>query len=245
MPASWKDPLLLTCRAVGAGLRTAPRRYLSGTGGAARRPAEVLRAAAVLVAAGHPVALDPAPGADPAGELAALVDAVGAAGLARSCRLTVPLGVVPDDAAAAVTERALAGGLGADLAGPLDRVVALVGRVPAAGAVVPAAAPGAEPACRALAGGRVRLLGRRTRGAAADLAFVRCLNVLMAAEGHVGVGTGDPRLVAITGERAAWNERDPESWEYVMTQGVRVEQQRRLLAGGHTVRVVVRSGAWR
>jgi proline dehydrogenase len=57
-----------------------------------------------------------------------------------------------------------------------------------------------------------------------------------------GVGTTDPRLVAIAGERAAWNERAPDSWEYVMPWQVRSEQQRRLVAGGYRVRVVLRSG---
>ncbi len=55
-----------------------------------------------------------------------------------------------------------------------------------------------------------------------------------------GVGTTDPRLVALTGERAAWNERAPDSWEYVMPWQVRSEQQRRLVAGGYRVRVVLR-----
>jgi proline dehydrogenase len=191
------------------------------------------------------VALDHTPRTEPASELAALVGAVEAAGLAASCRLTVPLGALGDDGALALADRALAAGLGADLAGPLDRVRALVGRIPAAGAVVPATEPGAEAACRELAGGRVRLLGRAgTRGGSgADLAFVRCLNVLMAESGHPGIGTGDRRLVAIAGERAAWNGRGPETWEYVMRQGVRVDERRRLLAGGYTVRISVTSGA--
>ena len=104
---------------------------------------------------------------------------------------------------------------------------------------------GAEERCRALAAGRVRLAGAHLsgrRGAAADLAFVRCLDVLMSGAGHPGVGSTDPRLVAIAGERAAWNERASDSWEYVMPWQVRREQQRRLVAGGYRVRVVLRSG---
>jgi proline dehydrogenase len=224
-------------------LWTRPRRFLPGAGGAPADPADALETAADLVAAGHPVALDP--GSVAVDRLAALVDAVAAAGLARDCRLVVPVGRLTDDAAAALTDRALAAGVGADLAGPLDRVRALLAGAPAAGAVVPAPAPGAEETCRALAGGRVRLLVRRSRAAGADLSFVRCLNVLMASGGHTGVGTSDPRLLAIAGERAAWNQRDPETWEYVMEQGVRVDEQRRLLAGGHAVRVVLRIGAGR
>ncbi|MGY1740914.1 MULTISPECIES: hypothetical protein [unclassified Blastococcus] len=213
------------------------RRYLPGAGGGVRRPAEVLRGAADLVADGSPVALDPVPGDDPEAGLAALAHAAAATGLAGHCRVSVPLGRLTDDAAAALVERVLDAGLGADLAGPPARVRALAARAPGAGAVVPAAAEGAEEACRALAAGRVRLVGGRGRGA--DLAFVRCLNVLMAGGGHPGVGTGDRRLLAIAGERAAWNQREPETWEYVMTQGVQVQEQRRLRAGGHTVRVAL------
>lgn len=222
-------------------------RLLPGAAGSPSRPPDALRAAADLVAAGFAVALDPTPGGGSAAGLAALVDVLAAGVPAARCRLTVPVGALADDEAATLAERVLDAGLGADLAGPLDRVRALADRVPEVGVVVPAAAPGAEDVCRALADRRVRVLGRGTRrgGVTADLAFVRCLNVLMAAGGHPGVGTSDRRLLAIAGERAAWNERDRESWEYVMTQGVRVEEQRRLLAGGYTVRVAVPSGARR
>jgi proline dehydrogenase len=50
------------------------------------------------------------------------------------------------------------------------------------------------------------------------------------------------RVRAAGGERAAWDERAPDSWEYVMPWQVRNEQQRRLVAGGYRVRVVLRSG---
>jgi proline dehydrogenase len=126
------------------------------------------------------------------------------------------------------------------LDGDPGRVDALAAHLSEPVVVVRADRPGAEQRCRALAGGRVRLVGGR--GAAADLAFVRCLNVLMAGGGRPAVGTTDPRLVAIAGERAAWNERTPDSWEYVMPWRVRTEQQRRLVAGGYGVRVAVPSG---
>ncbi|MGY1744455.1 hypothetical protein [Blastococcus sp. SYSU D00695] len=211
------------------------------------RPRGVVAVARELVGSGHPVALDHAPGADPVAELSGLLDAVAGAGLAGRCRLALPVAALPDAAVGDLAARAADAALGVDLAGPLERVRELAVRVPVAGVVVPAAVPGAEDACRALGGGRVRLTGRAGRRGApgADLAFVRCLNVLMSATGHPGVATTDPRLLAIAGERAAWNERDPESWEYVMAQGVRVQEQRRLLAGGATVRVAVRSGARR
>ena len=50
------------------------------------------------------------------------------------------------------------------------------------------------------------------------------------------------RIHAAGGERAAWDERDPDSWEYVMPWQVRNEQQRRLVAGGYRVQVVLRTG---
>ncbi len=45
------------------------------------------------------------------------------------------------------------------------------------------------------------------------------------------------------GERAAGNERVLDSWEHVMPWQVRSEQQRRPVAGGYRVRVVLRPGA--
>ena len=103
--------------------------------------------------------------------------------------------------------------------------------------VVPAGEPGAEDRCRAHAGRRVRLVA--ARGRAAELSFVRCLNVLMAGEGHAGIAVSDPRLIAIAGERAAWNGRGSDSWELVMPYGVLIHEQRRLVAAGGTVRVAV------
>jgi proline dehydrogenase len=62
----------------------------------------------------------------------------------------------------------------------------------------------------------------------------------MAAGGTLAVATTDPRLVAVTGERAAWNDRTPDSWEHVMPYGVRTDQQRRLVAAGYAVRVSIK-----
>ena len=72
----------------------------------------------------------------------------------------------------------------------------------------------------------------------ADLAFVRCLNVLMAARGARPSPASDPRLIAIAGERAAWNGRTPDSWEHVMPYGVRLHEQQRLVAGAGRARPV-------
>jgi len=50
-------------------------------------------------------------------------------------------------------------------------------------------------------------------------------------------------MIAIAGERAAWNGRTPDSWEHLMPYGVRLDEQRRLVAAGFTVRVAVPAGA--
>jgi proline dehydrogenase len=68
---------------------------------------------------------------------------------------------------------------------------------------------------------------------------VRCLNVLMADDGRTEIAASDRRLIAIAGERAAWNGRTPDSWELVMPYGVLIHEQRRLVAAGDTVRVTV------
>ncbi|MET0765468.1 MAG: hypothetical protein ABWY29_11430 [Blastococcus sp.] len=188
---------------------------------------DVLRRARELVAGGYRVALE-------RGEWPELIARVHAAGLARDCELTLPV-----DRLGAVDAASLAGaGMAVALTGPADDVDAVAAGLPAARVVVDAGEPGAEARCRALADGRVRLVSGR--GAAADLVFVRCLNVLMAAGGMPAIATTDPRLVAVTGERAAWNDRTPDSWEHVMPYGVRTDQQRRLVAAGYAVRVVLR-----
>jgi proline dehydrogenase len=199
------------------------------------RPDDAVRVAVELVADGRQVALEPmpTPGAAGVAELAALIGSVRAAGVAAACELTVPVDRVGPSGAREIARS----GLRVVLAGPASQVDALAADLPDAGVVVLAEEPGAEARCRALAGRHVRL--RDGRGADADLAFVRCLNVLMAADGRPAVTTSDVRLVAIAGERAAWNGRSPDSWEHVMPYGVRTTEQRRLAAAGLTVRVEV------
>jgi proline dehydrogenase len=69
---------------------------------------------------------------------------------------------------------------------------------------------------------------------------VRCLKVLMAGDGYPMVASHDPRLVAIAGELA--RHRQKGSYEYQMLFGIRPAEQRRLAAGGETVRVYVPYG---
>jgi proline dehydrogenase len=202
---------------------------LSGRLVAGPRVEDAVRVAGELVSDGRRVALEhtPGPGDDVATELRALIGEVHAAGLAADCELTLPAEQI---------------GLAATAAA-VGLPVVLAGRVappPGAGIVVPAGHPDAEGRCRAQAAGRVRLV--EGRGDDADLAFVRCLNVLMAGNGHPEIATSDRRLIAIAGERAAWNGRTSDSWEHVMPYGVLPDEQHRLVAGGYAVRVAVPSG---
>ena len=210
-------------------------RYVAGPG-----IADALRVAAELSPAGVLVALEHAPGsaADAAAELADLVVRAHRAGLSARCELTLPVDRLGLAGPRRLASTAADAGLSVALTG--RSAPELAEELPEARVVVLASWPEAESVCRAQADGRVRLTSGG--GAGADLAFVRCLNVLMAGRGHLAVAVLDPRLVAITGERAAWNDRSPDSWEYVMPYGIRTETQRRLVAGGSVVRVAVPSG---
>jgi proline dehydrogenase len=204
--------------------------------------ADALRVAAELVPAGVGLALEhsPGPGEDVAAVLAELVDGVRAAGLAAVCEVTLPVDRLGIAATRALAAAAADGGPAVALTGASRSVRAAADGLEGAAVVVPAGWADAESLCRAYADGRVRLTAGG--GARTDLAFVRCLNVLMAGRGHPSVAAFDPRLVAITGERAVWNDRSPDSWEYVMPHGIRTEMRRRLVAGGAAVRVAVPSG---
>jgi proline dehydrogenase len=132
--------------------------------------------------------------------------------------------------------------------GPPAVVDELVTDLPDVRVVVRAEEPLAETRCRAHAARRVRLvrgrgvrrrsLGRRST----DLVFVRCLNVLMAGDGRPAIAAADARLIAIAGERAAWNGRTPDSWEHVVPYGVLTEERQRLVAAGCSVRVALATG---
>jgi proline dehydrogenase len=212
------------------------------------RIGDALRLAAELVDGGCLVALEQVPAGDDGAELAELCGRVADAGLSAHTEVTVPVDRLGVDALMALADV----GPGLALSGARNTVTSAAARLPAARIVVPAAEPGAESWCRGLADRRVRLTRGRGagrvrlappgRGARADLAFVRCLNVLMAGGGQPALATTDPRLIAITGERAAWNDRTPDSWEHVMPDGIRIHDRSRLLAAGYRVRVVVRTG---
>jgi len=73
-----------------------------------------------------------------------------------------------------------------------------------------------------------------------DLAYVRLLVRLMADGAYPMVATHDPRLVAIATALAA--RREPGTFEFQMLYGIRPNEQRRLVAAGHRVRVYVPYG---
>ena len=203
---------------------------------------DALRVARELVRAGRRVALDhvPSRSADAADELEALAVRLAGAGLAVHCELTVPVERLAAGGARSVARTAVEHGLGVCLTGPPPSVDPLAAELPGVRTAVACGEPGVEERCRALAGRDVRLLAGR--GTAADLALVRCVNVLMPAGGSLAVAAADPRLVAVVGERAAWYDRPPGSWEHVMPYGVRTGEQQRLVAAGVAVRIAVPSG---
>ena len=68
-----------------------------------------------------------------------------------------------------------------------------------------------------------------------DLSYVRLLVRLMADGAYPMVATHDPRLVAIASKLA--EQREPGTFEFQMLYGIRPNEQRRLAAAGHKVRV--------
>jgi proline dehydrogenase len=81
-----------------------------------------------------------------------------------------------------------------------------------------------------------------TDGLDVDRSYVRCVNALLAGDGYPMFATHDPRLVPIIDARAEFHGRKPGSFEYQMLYGIRPDEQRRLAALGHTVRVYVPYG---
>jgi proline dehydrogenase len=75
-----------------------------------------------------------------------------------------------------------------------------------------------------------------------DLAYAAALRRLMTGEGYPMVATHDPRLIAIATELARRAGRGPRDYEFQMLYGVRPDEQRRLAAAGHSVRVYVPYG---
>jgi proline dehydrogenase len=125
---------------------------------------------------------------------------------------------------------------------------------PGTGAVLQSCLYRTEADCRdlATAGSRVRLVkGAYAEPASValpdkadvDLAYVRCLKILMAGDGYPMVATHDPRMIGLAGALAKRHGRAPGSYEYQMLHGIRAGEQRRLAADGERVRVYVPYGA--
>ncbi|HET8602380.1 MAG TPA: proline dehydrogenase family protein [Marmoricola sp.] len=124
---------------------------------------------------------------------------------------------------------------------------------PETGAVLQAYLRRTEGDCRALAyeGSRVRLCKGAYNEPAevawqdrheVDKAYVRCLKILMAGQGYPMVASHDPRMIRIAGALATRHGRSPGDHEYQMLFGIRTDEQKRLAAAGHTVRVYVPYG---
>ncbi|MBV7699206.1 proline dehydrogenase family protein [Streptomyces sp. TRM70350] len=75
-----------------------------------------------------------------------------------------------------------------------------------------------------------------------DKAYVRVLRTLMEGEGYPMIGSHDPRLIAIAQELARRAGRKPDEYEFQMLYGIRTEEQLRLAAEGHRMRVYTAYG---
>jgi proline dehydrogenase len=137
--------------------------------------------------------------------------------------------------------------------GTLNVLTRLRGEFPTVGAVVQAYLRRAEQDCRDLAaeGSRVRLCkGAYAEPAAVafrhkdevDRSYVRCLKILMSGSAYPMVASHDPRMIAIATELAARAGRTTDGYEFQMLYGTRPQEQRRIVAGGHTLRVYLPYG---
>jgi len=75
-----------------------------------------------------------------------------------------------------------------------------------------------------------------------DVAFVRCLRILMEGKGYPMLATHDPRLVKIGYALAEQSSRTPDTFEFQMLFGIRPEEQKRIADRGNTLRVYVPFG---
>jgi proline dehydrogenase len=105
-----------------------------------------------------------------------------------------------------------------------------------------------EGDCRALAGPGSRI--RLCKGAYAEPAsvafqstaevddsYLRCLRILMEGQGYPMVASHDPAIIAAAKRHIADTSRTPDDYEFQMLYGIRDDEQQRLVAEGHHVRV--------
>jgi proline dehydrogenase len=76
-----------------------------------------------------------------------------------------------------------------------------------------------------------------------DRAYVRCLAILMQGDGYPMIASHDPRMIRVAEKLAHDAGRQPGSFEFQMLYGIRPDEQRRIAAEGHTMRVYVPYGA--
>jgi proline dehydrogenase len=135
----------------------------------------------------------------------------------------------------------------------LHMVASLRSEFPDLGCVIQACLRRSEADCRSLAGygSRVRLCkgAYDTPDSAAftarrevDLAYARCMRILMNGSGYPMLATHDPRLIEIAGSLAMLSGRGADSFEYQMLYGIRPAEQRRLANTGARMRVYVPYG---
>ncbi|MFE2559404.1 proline dehydrogenase family protein [Streptomyces sp. NPDC059352] len=75
-----------------------------------------------------------------------------------------------------------------------------------------------------------------------DKAYVRIMKILMDGEGYPMIGSHDPRLISIGQELARRAGRKLDEYEFQMLYGIRGEEQNRLAAEGHRMRVYTAFG---
>jgi proline dehydrogenase len=125
---------------------------------------------------------------------------------------------------------------------------------PETGAVLQAYLHRTESDCRDLAseGSRVRLCKGAYKEPSevayqsrveVDRSYVRCLAILMKGDGYPMVASHDPRMIRAALHIAGEVGREPGSFEFQMLYGIRPEEQTRLVAEGHRMRVYVPYGA--
>jgi len=129
----------------------------------------------------------------------------------------------------------------------------LRGDFPWVGAVLQAYLFRTEGDCRDLAheGSRVRLSKGAYREPESvafsdrreiDLAYVRCMKILLSGEGYPMLATHDPRLIEVAKSLTTRYDRPKGSYEFQMLHGVRPDEQRYLSAEGETTRVYLPYG---
>ena len=76
-----------------------------------------------------------------------------------------------------------------------------------------------------------------------DLAFVRCVKILMQGDGYPMIATHDPRMIEIAQALAIRGDRPMGSYEFQMLFGVRSGEQERLAGEGERTRVYIPYGS--